>query len=111
MATRRSRYSPLNSVEAIRWLTIRDNFGALIEHLRLEPGTDLKGVMIKTLADHASDEWKVETFSSALACSFCHRGEERRQITIENYDTTENRDYGNVRGFMGIAKLSMLRLE
>jgi len=99
MATRRSRFDPLKACDQPRWLTIRDSFGLLLAHRRLEPGTDLKIAMVKTLAEHADGGWTLESYSSELACSFCHRGAERRQITIEHADPTARRGYGNARGF------------
>jgi hypothetical protein len=99
MATRRSRYDPLKSVDQVRWLSVRDAYGGLIEHRRLEPGSDLKAAMIKALADHADSGWTLESYSSELACSFCHRGADRRQITVEHADPAVDRGYGNARGF------------
>jgi len=99
MATRRSRFDPLQTCDQPRWLTIRDAFGRLLEHRRLERDADLKGAMVKALADHADGGWTLESYSSELACSFCHRGQERRQITIEHADPTSDRGYGNARGF------------
>ena len=99
MATRRSRFDPLKPIDQPRWLTIRDAFGRLLEQRCLERGTDLKAIMVKTLADHADAGWTLESYSSELASSFCHRGDERRQITIEHADPKSDRDYGNARGF------------
>ena len=99
MATRRSRYDPLKSVDQTRWLTVRDAYGRLVGHRRLESGADLKAAMVKVLAEHADAGWTLESYSSELACSFCHRGEERRQVTIEHSDPSADRGYGNARGF------------
>ena len=99
MAIRRSRFDPLKTVDLARWLTVRDAYGELLDHRPLVPGADLKAAMVKTLAEHSEAGWRLESYSSELACSFCHRGDSRRQITIENTDPTKARPYGNVRGF------------
>jgi hypothetical protein len=99
MATRRSRFDPLKSVDRARWLTIRDDYGRLIEQRCLEPGADLKAAMIRALASHLDAGWIPESYSSELACSFCRRGGERRQITVEHADPTLDRGYGSLRGF------------
>jgi hypothetical protein len=99
MATRRSRHDPLKIVDQDRWLTVRDAYGRLVQHRHLEPRADLKAAMVLALAEHANRGWTLESYSSELACSFCHRGEDRRQITIEQSDPTREKSYGNVRGF------------
>jgi hypothetical protein len=99
MATRRSRFDPLKSVDQPRWLTVRDAYGALLEQRRLAPASDLKAAMVRALAEHAAAGWILEAYSSELACSFCHLGDARRQITVETTDPTQARPYGNVRGF------------
>ena len=96
---RKGRYAPLQMTDKDRWLAIRDNYGTLIEHRHLPPGTDLKAALVCALAAHADDGFVLEDFSSALAFAFIHRGDTRRQIGIEFNDPTKDHGYRHARGF------------
>ena len=67
-------------------MVVRDKYSTILEHRRLEPGSDLHGAFVKALAAHVDDGWQMETFSSTQACAFCRRAGERRMISVEQQD-------------------------
>ena len=99
MTTRRSRFSPLETVNANRWLVVRSEYGTLLEHRQLPAGSDLKAALVTCLAEHAHRGYTLEDFSSSLSCAFVHQGNKRLQIGIEVQDPMKSHSYGNVTGF------------
>jgi hypothetical protein len=89
MVHRRIPTQELTSVNEPRWLAVTTPTHALIQHMEIPPGADLKAVLVKTLAAYVESGWKLEDFSSNNSSCFINRGADRLMIHIRPTDPTK----------------------
>lgn len=87
MNAKRSKYDPLATSRATRWLVLRDLFHNVLDATELPPGTDLRAAFAGGLAALERDGWQSEGASGAMV--FVRRGGERRLLAIHEHDPYE----------------------
>jgi hypothetical protein len=86
MARRRGAVDSLNSVDAPRWLVLRDRCSRVIEYRALAPRTDLRAALRAQGAALAADGWQIGDTPRNCAFFFCERGNDRWYISIEHFE-------------------------
>jgi hypothetical protein len=83
---RRGTRDPLNPVNEVRWLVIRNQCRQALEYQELRAAADLRGAMEAERARRAADGWRVECVPANCAFCFADRGSERVCISIECFE-------------------------
>lgn len=87
MNTKRSKYDPLATSGASRWLVLRDLFHNVLDATELPAGTDLRRAFADGLAALERDGWRSEGASGGMV--FVQRDGQRRLLTVHEHDPHE----------------------
>ena len=74
---------------APRWIAVYDMLSRLIDHRPIPPGMDVPGELVRMLAAQVEAGFTLESFSSQRSSVYCHRGTERREISVVLNDPTK----------------------
>lgn len=89
MIRRRNSYDPLEPAPEPRWLVIRGMTGATLSARAIPADTNLKRLFVATMLEWVDAGWELEEFGSRTGTFFCHRGVERRMVSIQPGDPHE----------------------
>ncbi len=93
MASRRSVFDPLDATTELRWYTVHNRTGALLESRPLDSTMNLKRVFVAAMLEKIDAGWEIGEFSSRTGMFYCTRGTERHMISIVPCDPhMENTD-------------------
>jgi uncharacterized protein YqcC (DUF446 family) len=86
---RRSVIDPLEPTKELRWYTVRNMHGALLEARLLPAGSNLKRALVAAMLEWIDAGWDLGEFGSRGGTFFCTRGAERRMVCITPSDPGE----------------------
>jgi hypothetical protein len=80
---RRNQYDPLQTVNQVMWLVIKDaGLGTALSCRALPPKTDLKAALTAERLKHVDGGWDADPLTR-YSFVFCKRGNERIYINIQ----------------------------
>jgi len=83
MSRRRGQYDPLQKVNQVRWLVIKDAALSTVHSFRrLEPNTDLRAELMAERLKFVDGGWQADPLTR-FQFVFCRRGKERIYINIQ----------------------------
>lgn len=83
---RRSAQDPWETVNAHRWLVVRDRYSVTLEYRELRPNADLRATMASERERRIVAGWQATQIKGNVSFIFCERGGERVCISIEYFE-------------------------
>jgi hypothetical protein len=83
---RRSSYDPLQPVDRVVWLIVRDSLQRVLAATELRPGADLKAALASTRQTLTAAGWDSDAGSLKWGFFFCRKDGARLGVTLETCD-------------------------